>query len=460
MLDTATPERKSLKSDKGGGIRRFFAACTATALVLLTGLDARAMELSFEDALDLAHRHAVELQSLAAEEAVAEAGHTRSAQVFLPRLTADATWLRADSSFINDITLPTLTLPPRLVSRDFGPVEGTFTALQVVQPLVNVDGWKVRKQAGLGVETRRLAREWGAEMVRLETARRYFAVAVGEYAVSAGVMAVEAARQAHESARRAYEEGFVARLDVLRANTEYETSRARLMEARGDLHEARTDLATFLGLPSREDLILTSDLPRPQPPTEVFPAAPRKDLLAMETRVEAAAAGLERAGARWLPRVNFLARRQWFDSSKPIDTDSDSWVVAVNLQWTLFAGMDRQGDIAEERARTSLSRIELSQARREATREQEIASSAWHVGWSAWQASNLALESASTAANLARRQYEEGLGNMTDLLAAQAILHQTRLEHVRHQYRALVASMSAYLSHGRDPLLALSGERP
>ncbi len=426
----------------------------AALLFLVHGAQAR--ELTFEDALDLALRNATELQTLAAEHALAEASRKRSAQAFLPRITVDSTWLRADSSLISDIPVPAPGIPPRIVTRDLGPVEGTISSLQLEQPLINVDAWKIRKQASRGVEARRLAHRWGNELMRLEVAGRYYAVVVRQSAVKTAQMAVRASREAWELANASYEEGLVARLDVVRADAELEGNRARLMNAEADLRKARISLATLLGLEPRECLHLTSVLPLPAPPlTEDVLPGKRSDYQATEARYEAAVAGVEKARARWVPRVNLLARQQWLDVSEPLDLSSDGWLVAVNLQWTLFDGMDRQGEIAEARARKSLSRIQLEETRRKVMEEQEEAISDWRSIWSAWRASVHALESATHAATLARRQYEEGLGNMTDLLATQATLYERRLEHVRYQYRAFLASMNYYLSHGFDPLEAL-----
>lgn len=427
-----------------------------TVCLILLAATAQARELSFQQALDLADHNATELQSLVAEQALAEAGHLRTARALLPEISADGTWARADSTMINDVKLPTLEIPPRIVSRDFGPVEGSFFALQLVQPLIHVVGWKMRQEAQFAVEARRLAHAWGIELMRLEVARRYFAVVVHGHALEAAGLAMEAAREALRLARAGYDEGMVARVDVLRAQTEFQTNKARRLDAQAGMHKARIHLATLLGLPPEQEIILTSALPVPPvPPAREHAPAKRQDVQAMQARLDAAEAGLDSARARWLPRVSFLARQQWFDGSRPVDTDTQGWLVAMNLRWTLFDGMDRQGEIAQARARRNQARIALEENRREVSQEQSTAISDWHAVWSAWQSSDQGLESAVLAATLSRRQYEEGLGSMTDLLTTQAMLHQRRLEHVRYQYRAFLASMNYYLSHGLDPLTAV-----
>ena len=177
-----------------------------TALLLLVS-NAQGRELSFTEALDLAARNTTELQTLNAVQEMAEGAYQRSAQAFLPRIRADATWLRADSSLVQDIPIPEIGLPPRIVLRDYGPVGGLASSVQVVQPLLNLDAWKARKQADLAREARRLARRWGGEVMHVSVAARYFAVAVHERSLSAARMAVQAAQHALHLAQSSLREG-------------------------------------------------------------------------------------------------------------------------------------------------------------------------------------------------------------------------------------------------------------
>ncbi|MFN2354898.1 MAG: TolC family protein [Desulfopila sp.] len=420
---------------------------------------AQAEELSLKKALELAEKNATELQLLHAEHALATATHQRTAQAFLPKISVDATWLRADSSMINDIPVPSLSLPPRIVYRDYGPVDGTIKGIQMIQPVFNADAFKARKQAARGVEGRRLAYRWGKQLMRFQVAGHYYAVAVRQADEKAARMALKAAQEAWEVADAAYQEGLVAKLDVVRADAEMAAGRARVDIAESDVREAWVDFATLLGLSPQDQVVLVNDFPEPIPPlTEPVSSKKRSDLLAQEAKHEAAAAGLEKAKAGWLPSVNLLARQQWVDGDEPFDLYADGWMVALHLQWTLFDGFGRQGEIGEARAQKVLAHIEVEAARRAVAREQELAISDWRATWSAWQASGKALEAAATALTLAHRQYEEGLGNMIDLLATQASLYQRRLEYSRYRYNVLLASMNYYLRYGKDPLNALPGK--
>ncbi|MEE4365053.1 MAG: TolC family protein [Desulfotignum sp.] len=419
----------------------------------------QAKELTLEQALGLAEKNATELEVLDAEHALATASFQRSAQAFLPKISIDATLLRADSSLINDIPVPLRSLPPRIGYRDFGPVDGMIRGIQVIQPVFNADASKAREQAKKEVQARRLAYQWGEQMLRFQVAGSYYAVAVRQADERATRMALEAAQQAQNMADGAYQEGLVAKLDVVRAEAEVAAGKARVRTAEAEVHKARINFAVLLGLPPQKHFILTSDLPEPLPPvTEKMPSKKRSDLKAREAEQEAAATGLDKAKARRLPRINLLARQQWFDGDAPFDMYADGWLVALTLQWSLFDGLGRQGEIAEARARKTLARIGVEHTRRTIEKEQQLAISEWRAAWSAWQASVNALEPAEDSVSLAHRRYEEGLGNMTDLLTTQASLYQHRLEYTRYHYKVLLASMNYCLRYGKDPLTVLSGE--
>lgn len=312
----------------------------------------QAKELTIEQALDLAEKNATDLQILEAEHALATASFQRSAQAFLPKITMDATLLRANSSLINDISFPLLSLVPRLDYQDFGPVDGMIRGIQVIQPVFNAHALKARKQADKAVQARSLAYQWGEQLMRFQVAGFYYAVAVSLADECAARMALEAALQSQNMAKGAYQEGLVAKLDVVRAQAEVAAGRARIETAEAEVRKARINLAVLLDLPPQEHFILTRHLPAPLPPVkEQMPSKKRSDLKAQQAEQEAAAAGLDKAKAQWLPRINLLARQQWFDGDEPFDMSADGWLVALNLQWTLFDGLGRQGEIAEARAK-------------------------------------------------------------------------------------------------------------
>ncbi|MFO8143034.1 MAG: TolC family protein [Marinobacter sp.] len=421
------------------------------AILLMPGV---AGALSLDKALTLAREQATTLQTLAAETQQAEAVHQQSSQAFLPTISADASWLRADSSLISGIPVPTTGMPP-IQRTDLGPVEGTVTGVQLIQPLYNVDALQQREAASLNVDARRQAQQWGQQVLRLEVARRYFNILRLQQQESAARLSRKAAAKVAQLAEAGYDQGLAARLDMEQANAELAAAEAAVAQAQAVTQQAEYQLKSLLGMAPQVPVNVADAMPRPQPPTEMGNPAPRKDLKARQLAVDAADARASASEADWMPRVNLLARQQWGHGNELLNDNADGWLVAVNLQWTLFDGFGRQGRIAESRAGAKIARAEMEETRRQIQREQAIATSQWQAGYASWQAAEKATQAAERAAQLATRRYEEGVGSMTDLLAARARLDRQRATLIDSRYQAVLAGMNYHLQNGRDPLLAL-----
>ncbi|NWN91730.1 TolC family protein [Marinobacter adhaerens] len=422
------------------------------ALLLLSG---GASALSLDEAQSLASRQATTLQTLSAETRQAEAMQQQSAQAFLPKLSADATWLRADSSLITNIPVPSPTAPGGIQRTDLGPVEGTVTGVQLVQPLFNADALQQRDAAKRNVTARRQSEQWARQALRLEVARRYFNILRLRQQEIAAKQAHSAASRASELAHGSYNEGLAARLDVEQADAELAASLARISQSRAATEEAEYQLQSLLGLTTGKPLHLSDTIPQPPTPASTGEDLPRKDLQARQSAVAAAEARARASRAEWIPSINLLARQQWAHGREPLDDNADGWLLAVNLKWTLFDGLGRQGRIAESRAKTLKTKAQLEETRRRIAQEQAVSASQWQAGYAAWQAAEKSTQAATKAARLATRRYQENIGSMTDLLTARARLDRERATLIDTRYQAVLAAMNHHLQHGRDPLLAL-----
>jgi outer membrane protein TolC len=427
---------------------------TAVVLCILQLSPLYARELSLSAALERASTQATQLQRLQKQHQLARATHTRSAQTFLPRISADSTWIRADADALEHV--PSLNLraaQPGITTQDYGPVEGIVSGINIAQPLIHVEGWMSRSQAEKAARARASAAEWGAQVLKFKTVQGYFAIHVQDEVLQAALQAYRAAQQALKSATANYAQGLVGKLDVTRARAEDQSAQARVFAAETELSNAKIELAALLGFKPLEPLKMTTPLPTPLPPASYpLPRQQRADIASGELMQEAAAAGVDKAQARILPKLNLLARQQWVDGDAEFEDNGDAWLVGVNLEWNLFDGLDRVGEISEARAHENLTRVENEEMLRTAKTQQHKSFNDWVASWKAWQASRTAVESAATAAELATRRYSEGLGNLTDVLLTRAELFKHRVDTIRFQYNALLAGMSYYLYHGYNPL--------
>ena len=410
--------------------------------------------MSLDEALNLAGEKATSLQILAAETRQAQAIHQKSSQAFLPTISADASWLRADSSLISGVPVPVVGRSSiGLRYTDLGPVEGNLIGMNIVQPLYNADALQQSKAAKLNVNAHRQSEQWGSQALRLEVARQYFDILRLREHEKAAAQSRAAANKAALLAKAGYEKGMASRLDMEQAEAERAAAEARVVQAQAAMQQAEYGLKSLLGLAPNKSLQLKDSMPYPLSPTAIDKPVLRKDLQARKLAVKAADTRTSAFEAEWLPRLNLLARHQWARGNELID-EADGWLVAINLQWTLFDGFGRRGRIAEARAGAQKARVELEQTRRRIYQEQANAMSQWQAGFSIWQAAKKSVQAAERAAQLASRRYEEEVGSMIDLLAARARLDRERALLIDSRYQAILAGMNYYLQNGHDPLSA------
>jgi len=429
--------------------------CTLGFTAMLS-FPTHAQELSLRAALNRASTQATELQRLQKQQQLARATHTRSAQAYLPRISAESTWMRADADALEYIPSVNLRATPPITTHDYGPVEGVISGINIVQPLIHVEGWMGHSQAGSAARASVAAAEWGAQMLKLKTAQIYFGVHTQGEVLHAAQQASRAARQALESATANYSQGMVSKLDVSRARAEAQNAQARVFAAEAELNKAKNHLASLLGINPAEPLKVTTPLPVPIPPAEYpLPQQQRADITASKLMLKSRSAGVDKAQARILPKVNLLARQQWVNGDSALEDYGNAWLVGVNLEWDLFEGLDRRGEIAEAKAHADLARVENTEKKRTAAVEQSNSLNDWAASWKAWEASRTAVKAAETSATLAKRRYAEGLGNLTDVLLTRAELFQNRVNMCRYRYQTLLAGMSYYLHHGYSPVQGL-----
>jgi outer membrane protein TolC len=410
--------------------------------------------LSLQQALELASARNPEVVIGRARQARAEAVRLQTGRAILPTVNLDATYLHADLGLLG--TSSVWPAVPELIAPwpDLSPIEGSILGVQLVQPLVNVSAWHGREQAARRLDAARLRLARIADEVAVSTTEAYFGAVTAAELVQAAAGGRAAAQRALEQAEGAYAEGLVPRLDLLNARTRLADMEARVARAEAAAIAAKSALRAVLGLESDTPLELSDQVP--EPPLDLATAGERPreraDVRAMEEVVAAAESGVKSARAGRLPEVNLFARYQQVDLNQPLNYDDDDWIVGVNLTWTVFSGFGVQGAIGEAQATAGELRAELGAQRRRAAREASDSRAWWQAELRAWQSARASVAGAEEALELAERRYAEGLGDMTDLLLAQANALEASTQSLNARYRALVAAQRHLLALGaQDP---------
>ncbi len=234
-----------------------------------------------------------------------------------------------------------------------------------------------------------------------------------------------------------HKQGMAVKSDALSAKVNLEEVRIKVTEARNAEAAALDQLHLLLGKPLEEPLDVGAQvLPGMLDGTDIELRSRAREnhagLQAMRHQVDAAGAQVNVARAGKKPQFNVMVKQDW--NSDSVSFDAGSYTVAGVLSWTAFdggssnAGIDRaeaqRGElVAKLRQAEDGVGYQVTEAKRKALEaETRIA------------ARGVAVEQAAEAQRLVKKRYENGVGTLIELLAAQAQLDKARADQIAAQY--------------------------
>jgi outer membrane protein len=249
---------------------------------------------------------------------------------------------------------------------------------------------------------------------------------------------LKSAQAGNDAAIARHQAGVATIADVLQAKTVLSTIELQIVTTRGLIQTLHGALASSMGLPANASFDVTEALPEDIPFDAVAKQvdlcikdaeAKRPDMAASRALVLEAEAGVRQARATFFPAFSLsgnLGRIYYKD--KPVSNPFYSISVSVNLPF-LFGFQQYQ--VLAAKAQAEAARDQMTGLGREI--ELEVWTSYYGLKTAEQKirtARNL-LESATASYNVALGRYKEGVGSILDLLAAQSVLQDGRLQLVQ-----------------------------
>lgn len=401
--------------------------------------------LSLAEALAIARDDNPDVVIRRARVAVAESRKLGSRRAFVPQVSVDATYLRLDDGFGDSLSVEDRDLSPLLSSFALTPLDGYATGVEVVQPLVNVDAWHARRQADAGVDAAGLSLQRALRVVDVTVLTAYYALDAARQRVQATQAGLQAAQRALDRAQAGFEQELVPPVDVASARARVALLRADVEEARAAVVAAEAALRRLLGIDPGRPLRLGDAIPEPERPPGGLPhrdevLTARRDVRALERNLAAAGFAVRRARAAYLPDLNLYARYNRIRGDRPLDFRAEGWLLAVNLEWRLFAGFGQIAAVREADADERIARARLERLRRQAWSQVQEAHARWSAAVTGWESAREGVDAAEESLALTEARYAEGLDDMSRLLQAQAEATAARVREIATRYRAVVAA--------------------
>ena len=394
----------------------------AALLAQFTVIAQNEIPITLDEAISKAQEKNASLQISRQEYAIAKANYESSSAVLLPsiRVTNTSTFTNNPLNAFGfkllqrEVTAPDFN--PDLLN-DPGDVENFNTRIEVMQPIINVDGWKERKTANLHARAVNLQSERNAEYMQLEVTKAFMQLQLAFRAVDVLEKALETAMENRALAKNSLDQGLIQNADYLNVEVRLSEVENQLQLAKSNINNVSDYLAFLMGDNSGTIYMPASELALEE--TEVLLSAGlnpnRKDIQAQQYAVEAQEQMLKASKSSFLPRANAMANYEWNDS-EVFGFGATNYMIGLQLSWDLFGGYKNIGKVHREKAmleKANLSRekylaeseLELNKARRNLA----DATNKVHL-------SQLAMEQSEEAHRIVTNRFQQGLEKTTELL--------------------------------------------
>lgn len=378
--------------------------------------------LALEDAISKAQEKNASLQISKQDYAIAKAYYESSSAVLLPSIRVSNTSTFTDNP-LNAFGFKLLQrevtpadFNPDLLN-DPGDVENFNTRIEIMQPIINVDGWKERKTANLHAKAADLQSERNAEYIELEVTKAYMQLQLAFRSVGVLEKALETAKENRSLAENSLNQGLIQNADYLHVEVRLSEVENQLQQSRSNVKNVSEYLAFLMGENDGTTYVPSSELSLVQ--TEVDPTMGlnqnRKDIQAQQYAVEAQEQMLKASRSSFIPRANAMANYEWNDS-EVFGFGATNYMIGLQLSWDIFGGYKNIGKIHREKA--MLEKATLSKEKYLAESELELSKAKRNLADASnkVQLSKLAMEQSEEAHRIVTNRFEQGLEKTTELL--------------------------------------------
>jgi outer membrane protein TolC len=368
----------------------------------------------------------------------AKADYNESNSLFLPKISASHTAmmttnpLMAFGSKLNQEILTPADFNPALLN-DPDKTENYATRIEVLQPLINIDGLYGRKAAKSKMEAFDLQLERTKEYLGLEVNKAFMQLQLAYKAVEV-LEKANATVQANLKLIENYnKQGLLQKTDLLSVQVRVNEVKNQLQYAKSNVQNA-SDYLAFLLDDSNENKVYK--------PLEVIEntieistfetqlSANRKDVLAMEKSVVAYEKMAKMSQMNFLPRLNAFGSYEMYDTQL-FQTGAKGYTIGAQLSWDIFDGYKSIGKHQKAKAEFQKAEVEAKQYKAQSQLELNKTNRQLTDAENKVNLTKLALEQAQEAYRIRANRFKEGLEKTTDLLQSETLQQQKELEYLQ-----------------------------
>jgi outer membrane protein TolC len=418
-------------------------------LVLISftqALKAQDVPLTLNDALDAALKNSSAITIASLDEEIARAKYQQTSAIFLPQIKLSYTGLTTNNPLnafgfkLQQQSITPADFNPELLNSPDA-TQNFMTKAEWQQPLLNLDMIFARQSARANQDIYAFKTRRTKEFLMFEVQRSYAQLQLAHHASNVLKETLQTVKSIYNSANNRYQQGYLQKSDVLQVQVQLTTTEHKLAEAMSNVENASDYLSLLMGSkPGVVYIVDSTTLMNTSKPTEAAVPSNRADFLAMNAAITAQDKLIQSGKMSYLPKLNAFGE-YIINDEDAFGFGSDAYMLGLQLSWTLFNGTATRYKVAEQQIERSKTEHQLSNQKEQAQLELNKTKRQLDDARFSIQQHDIAVSQAFEALRILQNRYQQGLVTTTDLLQAETLLSQQKLNqaHAVFQYNTTIA---------------------
>ena len=365
----------------------------------------------------------------------AQADFRQSNALFLPSVSASHTAisttnpLMAFGSKLNQEILTPSDFDPNLLNNP-ATTKNFATKIEVLQPLINVDGMYGRQAAKSKMEAFQLQTERTQDYLTLEVNKAFMQLQLAYKAVTVLTKANQTADANLKLITNYFNQGILQKTDLLSVQVRVNEIKNQLQYAKTNVQNASDYLAFLLNENNTNKVykpIETLDNSIAIETVNTTLSGNRKDILALDKATQAYEKMVLSNKMSFLPRLNAFGSYELYDTTL-LGTKAKGYVVGAQLTWSVFDGFKSIGKLEKAQADFQKSTLESQQYKAQSQLELNKTNRQLKDAENKVNLSKLAFDQSQEAYRIRSNRFTQGLEKTTDLLQSETLMAQKELE--------------------------------
>ena len=365
----------------------------------------------------------------------AQADYRQSNALYLPSITASHTAisttnpLMAFGSKLNQEILSASDFNPALLN-DPAKTKNFATKIEVLQPLINIDGMYGRQAAKSKMDAFQLQTERTQEYLELEVNKAFMQLQLAYKAVAVLSKANQTADANLKLITNYFNQGILQKTDLLSVQVRVNEIKNQLQYATSNVQNASDYLAFLLNEDNTNKIykpLETLDNSIAIDVMNTVLSGNRKDIQAMDKASQAYEKMVLSNKMSFLPRLNAFGSYEMYDTSF-LGTNAKGYLVGAQLSWSVFDGFKSIGKLEKAKADYQKSSLESQQYKAQSQLELNKTNRQLRDAENKVNLSKLAFDQSQEAYRIRSNRFTQGLEKTTDLLQSETMMAQKELE--------------------------------